>query len=56
MTQPLNQLKEWEQRRDQANRYYRQGKFQESLDLASKNLDLARAIPDHAREGYTLND
>ena len=56
MTQPLNRVKEWEQRRDEANRYYQRGKFQESLDLVTKNLHLARAIPDRAREGYTLND
>ena len=54
MTQPLNQVKEWEQRRDEASRYYQRGRFQESLDLATENLHLARSIPDRAREGYTL--
>src|SRR5689334_5588914 len=56
MMQSLNPVQEWEQRRDEANRYYQGGKFQDYLDLVTKNLQLARAIPDRVREGYTLND
>ncbi len=56
MLQPCNQVKEWEKRRHEASSYYKQGKFPEYLNFAHQNLQLAREIPDRAREGYTLND
>jgi tetratricopeptide (TPR) repeat protein len=59
MTQQLAQtdrLQEWEQRRDEANRYYKQGQFKKSLALSTENLQLAKSLQDLAREGYTLND
>jgi len=56
MTQSCNRVNVWEERRNEANTYYKQGKFSEYLDLVTENLQLARAIPDRAKEGHTLND